>query len=200
MSRTRTSSVLISQKSARRPFSSSGVSRSEEKIVVGVTSDWSSAAGVRFRRCVLMAAINLSPQLEADQNPGATTNLRASAPSPPRILRDERGDRTLDDRETKNRREVRVSPDPADPWMSGINPSSRLEPPRPSFSGGEIGPSEDILPRRRSDRRHQFPAWSGRTRPLRTKQAPGSESIRRGREEGAALLFLACGLDCKGLA
>ena len=56
-SSTRTNSLLVSQKSASNSRSSSGVSRSEEKIVVGATGVGSSVTttGWRFRRRVFMA-------------------------------------------------------------------------------------------------------------------------------------------------
>ncbi len=53
---TRTNSLLVSQKSASSARSSSGVNRSEEKIVVGATGVVvSSVTGWRFRRRVFMA-------------------------------------------------------------------------------------------------------------------------------------------------
>src|SRR5690349_17151865 len=63
---TRTSSLLVSQKSASNSRSSSGVRRSEEKIVVGATGVGSSVTGWRFRRRVFMA-IFLFLHLEACQ-------------------------------------------------------------------------------------------------------------------------------------
>src|SRR5262249_8717965 len=52
--RARTSSFFVSQKSASNSRSSSGVSRSDEKMVVGVTADISSVSG-RLRRRVFVA-------------------------------------------------------------------------------------------------------------------------------------------------
>src|SRR5437660_638457 len=71
----RTSSLLVSQKSARSSLSSSGVNRSEEKMVVGVTADCSSVVGWRLRRRVFIAI--LFPTARGLSQPEATTRLRS---------------------------------------------------------------------------------------------------------------------------